>query len=358
MKENKLAILLLEDNPADAQLFLALLKEQNEFECRVKHIERLEKGLKALEEGSFAIILADLGLPDSDGLDTVRKIVAKAPNSPIVVLTGNIDVSLGVKALRCGAQDYLVKNDLSSALLIRSIQYSLERKNLEKLKDEFVGVVSHEMRTPLAIIKEGVSNIVDRLAGPLNEEQTEILKVTEQNIERLKRMIDNVLSFSRLEAGKTPMNCVRLNLESLLLEVTNNFQKLTSRGKIKLHCHAPSKLPPVFADSEMITKVLNNLIENAFRFAKSKVEVYAERKGDTLQVSIVNNGPAIDLEYHSKMFQKFYQITRPTGGGYKGTGLGLAICRKIIAMHHGNIWVESKPKEKVFFHFTLPIDQP
>ena len=309
-------------------------------------------------EKKIDLILTDLGLPDVTGLETVRKLVAKAPDLPIVVLTGTMDQSLGVKALRVGAQDYLLKEGLTSVLLNRTILYAIERKSIDKLKDEFISTVSHEMRTPLAIVKEGVSNLKDGIAGRLNRKQNEIVDMTVRNIDRLRKIIDNILNFSRLESGKAVMHCTRLDIDSLITDATKGCQSLVHSKKITLDCATP-KLPKVFADSEMIMEVLHNLIDNAVRFAKSRVEISACKKNCFVQITVFNDGPLIDMKHHDKLFQKFSQQERPSGGGgYKGTGLGLAIAKEIVGLHQGKIWVENQKKEGVVFHFTLPLDQP
>lgn len=359
MEKKQLQILLLEDNPGDARLYEELLKETREGEgYHIHWVDRFDKALQALEEKKVDVIITDLGLPDITGLETIRKLLAKAPNLPIVVLTGTMDQALGVKALRVGAQDYLLKEGLTAILLDRSIQYSMERKSLEKLKDDFVSMVSHEMRTPLAIIKEGVSNLKDGIVGNLNKEQNEIIDMTSQNVGRLQRIIENILNFSRLESGKFPMSCVSLELGPVVAEIVKNCQNIAAANKISLH-YSSNKLPVVFADSDMVVEVLTNLIDNGVRFAKSKVEVSARKTDNFVEVTVFNDGSPIEMEDHDKLFQKFFQIQRPAEiGGYKGTGLGLAICKEIITLHQGKIWAENKPRGGVAFHFTLPLDQP
>ncbi|MDP2600176.1 MAG: ATP-binding protein [Deltaproteobacteria bacterium] len=359
MTAKRIHILLLEDNPDDALLCEKLLKEVcEEHVFDILWVDRFDKALRKLKEKKVDLILTDLGLPDINGLETVRKLIANVPDLPIVVLTGTMDQSLGIKALRVGAQDYLLKEELTSVLLNRTIQYAMERKSIEKLKDEFISVASHEIRTPLAIIKEGVSNLKDGIAGSLNREQNEIVDMTARNIDRLRKIVDNILNFSRLESGKVLLKSISVDLAPLIAKTIKSCQSTASANKISLH-YNPNKLPMLFADSDMIVEVLNNLIDNGIRFAKSKVEVSTRKTDNTVEVTIFNDGPLIDRKHHDKLFQKFSQAERPAGGGgYKGTGLGLAICREVVNLHQGKIWIENKPHRGVAFHFTLPFDQP
>ncbi|MDI6784530.1 MAG: response regulator [bacterium] len=132
MPENPIKVLLLEDNPGDARLIREMLMESDEIACEVLCLDRLSAGLEYLAQESRDIVLLDLGLPDSTGLDTVTKLYQQQPTLPVVVLTGLDDKTVAVKAIQNGAQDYVVKGDVDGKLLVRSIRYAIERKRVEK----------------------------------------------------------------------------------------------------------------------------------------------------------------------------------------------------------------------------------
>ena len=132
MKKRPIRVLLFEDNPGDARLFREFLREDALVQVDLDQVDRLETGLKHLAQGKPDVILVDLGLPDSQGLETLTQVYAQAQDVPIVVLTGLDEGELAVEAVRAGAQDYLVKGEISGGLLVRAIRYAIERKQAEE----------------------------------------------------------------------------------------------------------------------------------------------------------------------------------------------------------------------------------
>jgi signal transduction histidine kinase len=265
-------------------------------------------------------------------------------------------------ALKSGVQDYLVKEEINSRLLARSLRYARERKSLDQLKEEFISIASHELRTPMAVIDGSLKNLQDGLAGELNEKQKRIVNMACSNVRRLIGLMENLLSIARFQSGRSEIKAKELDITKFLDEIASDHCKLIKEHDLKLTRDLPSVLPPVYADEDMIMEVMNNLCSNAIRYAKGEVVVRAkaiETKGvPFVQISIGNDGPPIDQKDREKLFQKFVQINRSEGGtGYKGTGLGLAICKEIIDRHGGSIWVENERRdghESLFFSFTLP----
>ncbi len=231
-----------------------------------------------------------------------------------------------------------------------------ERKSLEKMKEEFIFTVSHELRTPLSIVKAFLGNLQAGTAGMLNEKQTEILETSVRNVNRLTRLINDLLDVSRLESGKAKINRKASHLPSLLQEILDNFQEKSKASHIQLVRNLLSTLPTLYIDPDMIVQVVFNLLDNAFRFAKNKVELKTLLHERELEVIVSDDGEGISKEDLLLLFNKFQQIDRPIGGaGYKGTGLGLVICKEIVQLHQGKIWAESEVGQGTHFHFTLPL---
>lgn len=235
--------------------------------------------------------------------------------------------------------------------LMREIR---EQKRLDKMKDEFISTVSHELRTPLTTIKSAVENLQDGISGPLNEKQERVLTIANRNVDRLSRIINDLLDLSRLESGKAWLQKKRVDVVPLLQETVQNFQ-LTARAKrLAMEGLVPKGLPPVYADPDLLVQVLNNLLDNALRFAKSRVVVEARVVRQDVEVTVSDDGPGIPEDKMKSLFTKFVQLDRPMGGeGYKGTGLGLAICKEIIDRHGGRIWAVSRPGEWTQFHLAM-----
>lgn len=244
------------------------------------------------------------------------------------------------------------------ALLTAEVQ---ERSRLNKLKDEFISIVSHEMRTPLTIIKGAVSNLLDGIMGPIPPTHEKVLKTTMRNVDRLARIINDLLDLSRLESGRLKINRRKTNLNDILTDVHNTFQSSFGEKKISLELQIDETIPDVFVDNELLTQVMFNLLQNALRYAKSTVRIRSnlvntpkESGADEILVEVIDDGEGIKEEAIPLLFNKFEQIDRPSGGsGYKGTGLGLAICKKIMDLHNTKIEVDSSPGYGTRFYFKL-----
>ena len=197
-------VLLVEDNPGDVRLLREALAEANDTEeFRLSHVDRLDSALQRLAEGGVDIVLLDLSLPDEHGLDTVKRTLVAAPHVPIVVLTGLDDEELAVRAVREGAQDYLVKGQTDGRAMARAMRYATERHRLQavldktrqnqlRMRDQFLSHVSRELRPPLTVIHQYVTILLDNLVGELNPEQRDCLEITLRNVEQLRAMIGDL----------------------------------------------------------------------------------------------------------------------------------------------------------------------
>ncbi len=267
---------------------------------------------------------------------------------------------------RCKDNSYLwletvVQPILDAQKKVRRFQTSSrdisERKRAEQMKDEFISTVSHELRTPLTIIKGAISNLKDGVVGPMNDKQTRVVEISGRNVDRLARIINDLLDLSRLESGKSFLNRRRIEIDHLIKETLQNFQWAAKEKNIDLSSAVEPKLPTFYADPDMIVQVLTNLLNNALRFTRTWVKVQAKLVNGSVQVSVTDDGTGIAPEDMYLLFNKFQQIHRPSGGaGYKGTGLGLAISKEIIDKHQGRIWAESVVGKGATFYFSLPVD--
>jgi len=179
-------VLLIEDNQGDADLVRLRLVE-SKSDVHVNWVPRLSDALACLDAETPSLVLLDLNLPDSHGAETFRRIMQKAPNVPVVILSGQDDETLAMKAVQQGVQDYLVKGDITSKQLERALRYAVERQGLLRsleiarkqqleFKNQFLSHVSHELRTPLTCIHQYVTLLLDGLAGPMAPDQTDHLK--------------------------------------------------------------------------------------------------------------------------------------------------------------------------------------
>ncbi len=231
-----------------------------------------------------------------------------------------------------------------------------EGKKIDEIKDEFVSTVSHELRTPLSIIKESISLLLDELPGKINDGQRKILTMGRNNVDRLARIVNDLLDISKIESGKIGIKKTIVNISSLIKDICENWILEFDKENRELTLHLPKAPVDIHADYDRISEVINNLISNALKFTPEKghVDIYVKDVKDGAEVTITDTGVGILKEDIPKLFTKFQQFGRRVGPGAKGTGLGLAIVKQLIELHGGNIRVESNIKKGTSFIFTIP----
>ncbi|MCM8814030.1 MAG: PAS domain S-box protein [Candidatus Omnitrophica bacterium] len=236
------------------------------------------------------------------------------------------------------------------------IQAEQEHRKIVDMKSRFVSVVSHELRTPLTAIKEGIATVLDGTAGALNPDQQELLTLAKRNVDRLARLINDVLNFQKLEMGRVGFDFRPHALNEIIQEVYTTMRGFAEQKHLDFRVDCGADMPDIICDRDKITQVLTNLVHNALKFtAQGTVTIRAlPQAPHGVVVSVSDTGPGIDKKDIVKLFQQFVQLgdagTRLSGSA----GLGLAISRQIIERHRGKIWVESAPGEGTLFSFYLP----
>jgi sigma-B regulation protein RsbU (phosphoserine phosphatase) len=362
-------VLLIEDNPGDADLVRLRLVEGG-APITVSCVNRLADGLASLDRSQPAIVLLDLNLPDSRGTETFRKVLQKAPDVPVVILSGLDDEQLAVNALHQGVQDYLVKRDITGRNLERSMRYAVERQALLRsleisrkqqieFKNQFLSHVSHELRTPLTCIHQYASLLFDGLAGPIAPEQRDHLQTILKSVNQLHAMIRDLLEATRAESGKLRVEPRCLALVDLLRQAVAMLQPLAQQKRIRVELDAQASMPLVYADPDRVLEVLINLIDNAIKFTPNEGSVIVkatalETDTEFAYISITDTGRGITAEALPLIFERLYQDPDSVDGNRSGLGLGLFIAKELVNLHGGRIWVASQSGQGTTFSFTLP----
>jgi len=228
-------------------------------------------------------------------------------------------------------------------------------RKLDQLKSDFLSTVSHELRTPIAIMREGVSLCLDGIAGEVNENQKDLLTSVLESIDRLARLVTDLLDVSKIEAEKIKLRRSSVDLCQLVETVFYDYIKQATEKGVQLMTDLPEKPIRMYIDKDKVTQVFDNLISNALRFTESGglITIGVAEENDFVECRVADTGMGIAEENIPKLFSKFEQFGRTEGPGYKGTGLGLAIVKGLVEMHGGKVWVESELSKGTTFWFTL-----
>lgn len=250
-----------------------------------------------------------------------------------------------------------VLRDESGAIvaLLSLAQDITERKQADRLKEEFVSTVSHELRTPLTSLRGFAELLLKREYSA--EKQREFLSIVHDESVRLTNLLNDFLDIQRMESGRQNYQFESVALTSVVQEAITLFSVNNTRHKLVMDF--PPSLPPVHADQARLQQVLTNLLSNAIKFSPhgGAVTVAARQEGASVTVSVSDQGVGIPVTALSHLFSKFFRVDNQETRSIGGTGLGLALVKKIIEAHHGRIWVESEVGVGSTFFFSLPISQ-
>lgn len=229
-------------------------------------------------------------------------------------------------------------------------------ETMNKVKSDFISTVSHELRTPLAIIKQLVALIFEEVAGQINDKQKEIIKKVENNIERLKKLIEDLLDMSRIDRDKLELHYSLINFCDLLKDSADFYKKLAEEKGVNLKYDFPNKELNLFIDADRINQVIANLINNAIKFTEEGGSISIEIKvlETKIRVGVIDTGIGISKTDLPQLFNRFVQVSNDGGAGRKGVGLGLSIVKELVKRHDGEVWVESELGVGSKFYFTLP----
>lgn len=230
-----------------------------------------------------------------------------------------------------------------------------ERRQIERMKDEFVSVVSHELRTPLTSIHGSLGMLASGLLKADSEQGKRLLQIACDSTDRLVRLINDILDIERIESGRVKMERETCNLADLIKSAVNIMQPLADKAGVKLAISSLSC--ELWADQDRIVQTLTNLLSNAIKFSPPGNTVYlrAETQKHEVLLTIQDTGRGIPKDKLDSIFERFQQVDSSDSRNHEGTGLGLAICKSIVEQHGGHIWVESSLAEGSSFYFTLPI---
>ena len=228
------------------------------------------------------------------------------------------------------------------------------RVEVNRLKEAFIGQVSHELLTPLGLIKGYVTTLQRRDASPREGTRQEFLQIILEETEKLQALVEELLDTSRIRAGTFTVEKRDVDLEGLLNQVTKRANAMTRSNSVIREGTIP--LPRVEADRNRLEQVFNNLLENAVKYSpQGKITVGAALQDGAVHFTVTDEGESIPAEELELVFDAFYRGKQATAAGVKGSGLGLTICRGIVEAHGGRIWAETGMRKGNRFHFTLPM---
>jgi len=273
------------------------------------------------------------------------------------------DLRKATTAFSYGVFDYPLRSQSKDeiGILTSAFRRMAERlKEADRLKENLVSYITHELKTPLTSLTEAVHLLREKVAGPVTEKQLKLLAIIDEDARRLLRLINDLLDLSRMKAGMLTLQVEHWDLGGLARDAVSSLYPMALTKGLQLRLVMKHDPGPLLLDGNRIYQVFTNLISNAVKFTppggEMTVSVSIEEGAlDEVRVSVADTGIGIPEEDQQRIFDRFYQLDALPHGKEEGFGLGLSIARHIVKAHGGKIWVESQPQQGSTFFFTLPI---
>lgn len=384
MEKHVTHVLLIEDDEDDYILLQKILAKIPQERYDLRWERTYDSGLAAMLEGKHDLCLVDYRLGAHNGIELLKEARSRGYRLPIVLLTGVEGGEIDIQALQAGADDYIAKEQLQGELLHRILRYAIERKKaehererllseqiatreLERRRTEFIGMVVHELKTPLTSLKGYAQLLQRRYAGSLgggrrDEQVAQFAARMDAQITKLTDLVEDFLDVTRIAGGKLQLREDYFAFDALVEEIVQECQMLN--GSQTIRCEGKTN-KTIWGDRLRIGQVITNLLSNAMKYAPATESILVKTcaNAETVTLCVQDSGPGIPPALRERIFEPFYRIEKdehrdamnraPT----PGLGLGLHIAAEIIRRQQGRIWVESEEGKGATFCFSLPIDR-
>lgn len=327
-------------------------------------------GIENVTETRPDLVLVDLKMPGMSGMEILEKVAQIDPGIVCIVITGYATIESAVEAMKRNAYDFLPKPFTPDQLRI-VVKRGLERRRLalesqrlrrekEIMRENFVTLVSHQLRSPLASVRQYFAVIRDGFAGNVTDKQKQIIETAGRYLDDLMRLINDWLDMARIDSGRIARKFEPVALETVFLEILDGLAALAEAAKVTLNLRLSAETPAVYGDRESLKQALMNFVSNAIRYNREggTVTINAGLQSNEVVIEVCDTGIGISQEDVPFIFDEFFRVKNDQTRHISGTGLGLPIARRIIEAHHGRINVDSEPGKGTTFTIVLPKAQP
>ena len=381
---NELKVLMVEDSEDDALLLLRELRKGG-LQPKIERVDSADGMQAALTRQDWDAVICDYVMPEFSGPAALKLMREKGIDLPFIVVSGKVGEDAAVEMMKAGAHDYIMKGNL--ARLVPAIQREMEEaqvrrarreadealrrahaelearvkertaeleqankelRDLHKARDDFVNVISHDLRTPLQVI-QGHAQLIQR-SPQKAEVVSKGVEAINTSAKRMNAMIQDLVDTARMDGRQFQLRKQAVNLQPFVVDLLGRMAGVVDVGRVSVEI--PEGLPAVDADPDRLERVMLNLLSNALKYSERQVTVAAARENQAVRISLDDCGPGIAPEEQAHLFEPFYRVG---GGKAEGIGLGLHITKLLVEAHGGRIWVESEIGKGSTFHFLLPM---
>ncbi len=386
MTATPIQILVVDDDPLVREMLREILTDSG---YRAVTAEDGQAAIDQMAAGDLPdLILSDMNMPRLDGLSLIRTLRGRGEDVPVIILTGNEEISVALEALDGGANDYLLKDENIGETALLSVQKVLEKERLELenqrllndlarknedlegsnrelielnlIKNKFLTMAAHDLRNPIIAIRELTEILTDhdyaRLTKP---ERRQYLEIIHETSHEMLNLLNDLLDVSIIESGRLEIRSESVDLRSLIADRVRINRVVAGKKRIRIETDIP-EIPRLGLDPGRIVQVFDNLMSNAIKFSPkgSRIRVGMTAGAETVRVAVTDEGPGIADDEIDRLFGELERLSARPTGGEPSTGLGLAIVKKVVEAHGGSVGVTSREGHGATFYFDLPRRPP
>lgn len=365
---NPIAVLLVDDDEDDYLIIKHAFSRIDDTPFKLDWCSSYEQARKLINDSAYDIYLIDYRLGEYSGLDLLKEAEPQKRPEPFVILTGVGDRGIEKRSLQLAADDYLVKGAFGPELLSRTLHYALGRKqneqqrlqhliDLNRTKDEFISLASHQLRTPATGVKQYVGMVLEGFAGSITKAQRELLEKAYESNERQLHTVSDLLKVAQVDAGKVLLRKSDTDIGAMIRDVIKEQAATFKVRKQTVYFASPRRSMQAHIDEDRIRMVIENMLDNASKYSEhgTAINVGLTLENKEIVITIEDHGVGIAAADQDKLFGKFSRIYNPLSTAVGGTGLGLYWAQKIVALHDGTIEVESAESKGTTFAIHLPM---
>lgn len=360
-------IMIVDDTPANLKLLNEMLQDHH---YDVYAFPKGELALQAAPKVLPDLILLDINMPGMNGYEVCERLKQERilAEIPVIFISALNETEDKVKGFTVGGVDYITKPfQLPEVLMRVNTHLELRRqkielkqnymklKELEQYRDDMVHMLAHDMRSPLTGIIGSLELMKLKMQATLSPENLKTLIQSITFSRMLNEMVSSFLDVSRLEGGGFPLKSQEVDFGKIMQAALDSINGLLINRKVV--CSLPSDPVSVYCDEEITRRILVNLIANALKYTPNEKEIHIELEvhPSEVKISVIDQGPGIPVEYHEKIFEKFFQVEKENRRNHYSTGLGLTFCKKAVNAQGGKISVRSENGNGTAFIFSIPL---
>lgn len=357
-------ILVVDDVPDNLKLLEADLED---FGYEVATAMDGNQALQVFERTHPDLVLLDIRMPGLSGLEVLAKLRERHSVSdlPVIMTTAVSESEDIVTALKNGANDYVTK-PLDVEVLMARVETQLkllrlkrEKDRLDRVKDDFLAIASHDLKNPLFVISAAITLISEHAppGSQMTDDIFEFVSLIKERTSEMTRIIEDFLDFQALEEGRLRLDMESIDLHALMAKAMENNAARAEIKAIHVELQKTEGLPAIQVDPHRIAQILDNLLSNAIKFSDEKGSIVLRSKleGGKAVIEVSDAGPGLTKADMRKVFGKYSRLKNMPTGGEKSSGLGLAICKQLVEAHGGEIGVSNNPDCGTTFWFSLPV---